>query len=213
MVQHGDEIASKEVPEPGKANHRPICPVGKRRFIERTEPMSNSDRYHKDYYVSWEMFQTDCRALTWKLLEIREDWSHIVAITRGGLAPATILSTELDIHYIDTVCISSYILKEQASEAKLLQQISKALTEQADETWLIIDDLVDTGKTAQFVKKLFPRSHFATIYAKPQGLQYVDTCLTCLSQDTWVNFPWDTTSAPRIEVPICEKYKSIKGEQ
>ena len=198
--------------KPRKRNYRPICPIGKGRFIERTEPMSNSDRYHKDYYVSWEMFQTDCRALTWKLLEIREDWSHIVAITRGGLAPATILATELDIHHIDTVCISSYVLKEQASEARLLQQISKELINNADETWLIIDDLVDTGQTAKFVKEIFPRSHFATIYAKPQGLRYVDTCLTCLSQDTWVNFPWNTTSTPRIEVPIYQKSKSIKGE-
>lgn len=167
--------------------------------------MSTSERYHKEYFVSWEMFQADCRALTWKLLGIRKDWSHIVAVTRGGLAPAAVLAAELNIHYIDTLCISSYTLKEQ-SEAKI---IKTALTEEADETWLILDDLVDTGKTAKIVREMFPTSHFATLYAKPLGLQYVDTCLTCLSQDTWVCFPWETTTSPRLEPLIYQKMQNI----
>ena len=166
--------------------------------------MSTSERYHKEYPLSWEMFQTDCRALVWKLLEIRNDWSHIVAITRGGLAPAALLAAELNIHYIDTVCISSYTLKEQ-SEAKV---IKTALANEADETWLIIDDLVDTGKTAKIVREMFPKSHFATLFAKPLGLKFVDTCLMCLSQDTWVHFPWETTSTPRIEPLIYQKLQN-----
>lgn len=170
--------------------------------------MSTSERYHKEFFVSWEMFQTDCRALAWKLLEIRKDWDHIVAITRGGLAPTAVLAAELDIHYIDTVCISSYTLKEQSSEAKIIRSVSAA--EEANETWLIIDDLVDTGKTAKIVREMFPKSHFATLYAKPMGLKFVDTYLTCLSQDTWVCFPWETTSAPRHVPLIFEQLKNNK---
>jgi xanthine phosphoribosyltransferase len=59
---------------------------------------------------------------------------------------------------------------------------------------LLIDDLVDTGKTARVVRNLLPKAHFATVYAKPAGRPVVDTFITEVSQDTWILFPWDTES-------------------
>ncbi len=56
---------------------------------------------------------------------------------------------------------------------------------------LIVDDLVDTGKTLEVVRSLYPRAHFATVYAKPAGRGQVDTFVTAVSQDTWIFFPWD----------------------
>ena len=47
--------------------------------------------------------------------------------------------------------------------------------------WLIIDDLVDTGRTAEVVRKMLPKAHFATIYAKPAGRPLVDTFITEVS--------------------------------
>ena len=34
---------------------------------------------------------------------------------------------------------------------------------------LIVDDLVDTGKTGRLVRAMLPEAHFATVYAKPKG--------------------------------------------
>ncbi|MGL4208306.1 MAG: phosphoribosyltransferase family protein, partial [Candidatus Adiutrix sp.] len=56
---------------------------------------------------------------------------------------------------------------------------------------LIVDDLVDTGSTAQVVRELLPKAHLATVYAKPAGRPMVDTFVTEVSQDTWILFPWD----------------------
>ena len=56
---------------------------------------------------------------------------------------------------------------------------------------LIIDDLVDTGKTLEAVRSMMPKAHVATIYAKPLGRNQVDTFVTEVSQDTWIFFPWD----------------------
>jgi xanthine phosphoribosyltransferase len=56
---------------------------------------------------------------------------------------------------------------------------------------LVVDDLVDTGKTLELVRRLYPHAHFATVYAKPQGRGMVDTFITEVSQDTWIFFPWD----------------------
>jgi xanthine phosphoribosyltransferase len=56
---------------------------------------------------------------------------------------------------------------------------------------LIVDDLVDTGKTLELVRRLYPMAHFATVYAKPSGKPMVDSYITEVSQDTWIFFPWD----------------------
>jgi len=56
---------------------------------------------------------------------------------------------------------------------------------------LVIDDLVDTGKTLDLVRKLYPNAHYATVYAKPAGRDRVETFITEVSQDTWIFFPWD----------------------
>ena len=57
---------------------------------------------------------------------------------------------------------------------------------------LIVDGLVDTGATAKVVREMLTKAHFATVYAKSLGRPLVDTFITEVSQDTWIDFPWDT---------------------
>ncbi len=99
------------------------------------------DQVRHYYPVSWEQLHRDAKALAWRLAE-RGPYARIVAITRGGLVPAHIIARELDIRLIDTVCISSYDDQTQR-EAAVLKSVAGD-----GEGWLIVDDLVDTGKTA-----------------------------------------------------------------
>ena len=138
----------------------------------------------REYPVSWEEMHRNARALAWRLLE-RGPFDGIVAIARGGLVPAAIVARELEIRLVDTVCVASYDHKEQG-DAQILKNIRGD-----GANLLIIDDLVDTGTTAQIVRKMLPRAHFATVYAKPAGRPMVDTFVTEISQDTWILFPWD----------------------
>jgi len=57
---------------------------------------------------------------------------------------------------------------------------------------LVVDDLVDTGATARVTRELMPESLYAAVYAKPLGRPQVDLYVTEVSQDTWIQFPWDT---------------------
>ncbi|OIQ51653.1 Xanthine phosphoribosyltransferase [Pseudodesulfovibrio hydrargyri] len=149
--------------------------------------MVDKSRYQKMFPVSWEQLHRDCRALSWRLVE-SGPWKGILAITRGGLVPAAIIARELDIHLIDTICLSSYNWKDQG-EANILKGVDCE-----GEGWLLIDDLVDTGKTAKIARDMVPKAHFATVYAKPAGRPTVDTFITEVSQDTWILFPWDAGS-------------------
>ena len=56
---------------------------------------------------------------------------------------------------------------------------------------LVIDDLVDSGRTLELIREMYPKAHFATVYAKPKGKPMVQSYVTEVSQDTWIFFPWD----------------------
>jgi len=139
----------------------------------------------RTYPVSWDQLHRDSKALAWRLVE-GGPWQGIVAITRGGMVPAAIIARELDIRLIDTICIASYDDRQQG-EATVLKDVSGN-----GNGWLIVDDLVDTGRTAKVVRDRLPKAHFATVYAKPAGRPLVNTFVTEVSQDTWILFPWDT---------------------
>lgn len=147
----------------------------------------------KAFPVSWDMFHRDARALAWRL-NGAGPFHAIVAITRGGLVPAAIVARELGIRVIETVCVASYAHTTQG-ELKVLKDVADAVVDVGGGEGrgvLIVDDLVDTGKTARIVRDLLPKAHFATVYAKPMGRPQVDTFITEVSQDTWIFFPWDT---------------------
>lgn len=144
----------------------------------------------KAFPISWDQFHRDARALSWRLAGLMQEWEAIIAIARGGLVPATVVSRELGIRYVDTVCIASYH-NYQRSEVNLLKPVPEKFLETKGENILIIDDLTDTGKTLEYLHNKLPKAHFATIYSKPQGRPFVDTYITEVSQDTWIYFPWD----------------------
>ena len=147
------------------------------------------ERYVKGFPVSWEQFHRDSRALAWRLAE-KGPFGTVVAITRGGLVPAAVVARELDIRNIETVCIASYDYGRQG-EMNVIKPVSEKLLEGRGREVLVVDDLVDTGRTAKVVREMLPEAHFATVYAKPAGVPLVDTFITEVSQDTWIYLPWD----------------------
>lgn len=155
--------------------------------------------YTKTYPISWQQLHRDSKALAWRLLD-GDFFKGIIAVTRGGMVPAAIIARELDIHLVDTVCVSSYDWQDQTGDIEILKGVKGD-----GEGWLMIDDLVDTGKTAKTVRNMLPKAHFATVYAKPAGRPLVDTFITEVSQDTWILFPWDSES--RFVQPIAGRMR------
>jgi xanthine phosphoribosyltransferase len=145
----------------------------------------------KAFPVSWDLFHRDARALAWRLASAGP-FDTVVCITRGGLVPAAVVARELNVRTIETVCIASYHDYKSQSGLELIKNVSDDIRATKGKGVLIVDDLVDTGKTAKMVRELLPEAHFATVYAKPMGRPQVDTFITEVSQDTWIYFPWDT---------------------
>jgi xanthine phosphoribosyltransferase len=158
----------------------------------------------KAFPVSWDEFHRDARALAWRLAEAGP-FAAIVCVTRGGLVPAAIVARELNVRLIETVCVASYHDYKTQGGLEVLKGVADSIVKVGrgdGQGVLIVDDLVDTGKTAQVVRGILPKAHFATVYAKPLGRPLVDTFITEVSQDTWIYFPWDTGLA--FQPPIRE---------
>ena len=86
-----------------------------------------------------------------------------------------------------------YDEKDQ-SNITLIKSPAEAVAN-AGKGWLLVDDLVDTGATMRAARELLPESHVATVYAKPDGMPYVDTFVHEVAQTVWIYFPWDTDLA------------------
>jgi len=156
-----------------------------------------SEQTPKRQAISWQQVHRDAADLGGKLRDLAPGagWRGIVAISVGGLVPAVLVARELDLKLIETVCVSSYHGEAKFDvEAKGELVVHKGAADtvaDGGQDWLLVDDLVDTGATAEAVRNMLPNAHFATLYAKPFGRPYVDTYVADVDQDLWVDFPWD----------------------
>ena len=160
--------------------------------------------WQKRFPVSWDQFHRDSRALAWRLSSVRP-FRALVAVTRGGMVPAAIVARELGIRVVETVGIASYDYDKQGEIAVLKNIAAEIVGDLQGEDVLVVDDLVDTGKTGLAVKQMLPKCHLAAVYAKPLGKAVVDTYVTEVSQDTWIFLPWD------MELQFAEPIAKGKG--
>jgi len=169
--------------------------------------------YEDEIIISWVELHRDSRYLS-EILHQKGRWKGIIAVTRGGLVPAALVARELDIRLVDTICVTSYDAAREGNAAggpAQLQgkvQVLKGVEGDGD-GYLLIDDLVDTGRTAQSVRQLLPKAYFATLYAKPAGRPIVDTFVKEFKQTKWIHFPWDIEY--RFATPIKEGGRVIAG--
>ncbi len=150
--------------------------------------------------VTWDQLHRDARSLA-AMLMVQKPFLGIVAITRGGLIPAAIVARELECRLIESVSVVSYT--EEAGTLGKPTVLKPPVAAGDGEDFLIVDDLVDSGVTARFVRDMLPRARFACLYAKPAGRPTADFFVAEVPQDTWILFPWDT--APLFVPPIARK--------
>ena len=96
--------------------------------------------HEKGFHVSWDQIHRDSRALAWRLDGRGPEeggWKAVVAITRGGMIPAMIVSRELDIRVVDTISVRSYSHQSQ-TEARVTKSPQEDLM--GDGTGILVID-------------------------------------------------------------------------
>ncbi len=148
--------------------------------------------------ISWSQVHLDAHALALKL-EPLQKWDGIVAVARGGLVPACLVARVLKLRNIQTACVCSYGEEEKINGE--IQVISLPDLPDEGENWLVVDDLVDSGGTFAYLRRQWPKAHFACLYAKPKGRATADTFVTEYPQHLWIDFPWEP-SPGAIPAPV-----------
>jgi hypoxanthine phosphoribosyltransferase len=136
-------------------------------------------------YLTWETVHLDAIALAQQIKD-KGPWKKVVAVTRGGLIPTAIIMQYLDVRLVDTVCIATYAAEGQTTKA----EIFKPHYDESDQI-LVIDDLVDTGKTFEVLHNFLPHATYVALYYKPKGKEWLDYSVKQIPQDVWVVFPWE----------------------
>lgn len=152
-------------------------------------------------FVTWQDFHVRTKQLSEKLLESGQKWNKIIAVTRGGMIPATIVARDLGIRHIETICAESYEFDQQSDKVKILHAPSNIGTGKG---CLFIDDLSDLGNTFRKIKTQFTEATLACVYAKPKGMDVPDFYVEETSADTWIHLPWE-------EQDFTEEAKKVLG--
>jgi len=140
----------------------------------------------KKLFVTWDEVEKHIKTLSLTLRQ-KGSWDKLVCITRGGLVPASLLSHSLNIKYIDTLCLTSY---DNQTTQQGIVSVLKEVRDNASST-LVIDDLVDSDQTFVLAHQMLPNAHMACVYAKPNGIAFVDSYVASIPQETWIVFPWE----------------------
>lgn len=142
-------------------------------------------------YISWEDFHHDSKELSKKIKAMNLDIKGMVCITRGGLVPAAIIASELDIRKIETYGIKTYSDSlEQEKNYEILSLPVEALRDQG-EGWIIVDELVDTGNTADYIMTQLPLAKLFAVYTKIPNQKSISIYIKEFDKSTWLCLPWE----------------------
>jgi uncharacterized protein len=141
---------------------------------------------------SWKDTEKSIGSISEKIFSSGFKPDVLVAISRGGLIPARLLSDCLNVPLLYTVRISFYtsvgIRKE---EPEITQPLSVDVTGKAV---LIVDDVSDSGKSLvladKYVRSLHPaQAKTATLHFKPGSIFKPDFFDS--TTEAWVVYPWE----------------------
>ena len=146
----------------------------------------------KKTYVPWKTIHQSVRDIAEQVQS--EDWKGIVGVARGGLVPAVMLSHRLSIPTLKTFTATSYKGMDKAD----LSFDSEFTLDNEGEGWLFVEDIIDSGDTANLILDRFPKACLATVFCKVLNVRrifhtdrvYYSVDLTV---DDWLVFPWECT--------------------
>jgi hypothetical protein len=134
----------------------------------------------------------------------------IVGISRGGWAPARVLSDLLDNPNLANVRAEFYLgVAETKGQPTLTQPISVSV---ANTKVLIVDEVADTGQSLKIVKNHILEHganevKIVTVYYKPWSIVKPD--YYAKETDSWIVFPWEVKETIKKLLKKCRDKGSL----
>ena len=141
--------------------------------------------------IPWAVYVQDVANVAAQIQNANVDCDVIVAIARGGLVPATIVAHQLAIRTIDVIDIRSYLDDNTQQAVRVQRSCAPELIERGGARVVVVDDMIDSGKTFDAVRAILPRAHYAVAYARRSRTRDVDFFAREMPEDVWVVFPYE----------------------
>ncbi len=151
-----------------------------------------SDKEIKIMFLGWNELHRILLDLALRIKDSSMEFDTIYAIMKGGLIPARILMDLLDIEELGVIGVKFYKgVGIHSKKPVITQPPTLGVT---GKRVLIVDDVVDTGKTLQLVIEELTRYDAEkivslAIYVKPWAMTTPD--LYYGVTDKWIVFPWE----------------------
>ena len=127
-----------------------------------------------------------CRQLAQKIKERTPQNFTLVAVSRGGLVPTTIVAQLLREKDIKFIRLSSY--DDQKEQSELIDTTTDIIPDEPNT--YIIDDICDSGQTVNYLRSKYPHAQIYTLVNKNQQVQ-PDFAPITGPRNLWINFPWE----------------------
>lgn len=132
---------------------------------------------------TWSQFDNDMEHIAKRLKRVPCEYEYIVAIPRGGLVVATILSHSLDVGHVLTVKQFKDILQNRDAVHSHI---------------LLVDDISDSGDTfKEYCKTLEqiggPLLRITTVawYIRKETTKFIPDFWAADAENYWIQFPWE----------------------
>lgn len=154
-------------------------------------------------YITWKEIVKGCVELASRIKRDQYKPDLIVSIVKGGVVPARILSDLLE---VDEICFIGVRFYKTVAQRSSKPQLTFSLTcSVRDKNILVVDDVVETGRTLQLVIEELgmdgaKRVKTAAIYVKKWSNVMPDYYYMMV--DKWIVFPWEIVEAFKNGIDI-----------
>lgn len=166
--------------------------------------MNEQNSRKKVKYVSWREVHEVMGLLAKRLIKDCTP-EIIVAVAKGGLIPARILSDILGVEEMGFIEIKFYKSIGIRAEKPFIKHV--AIPSIKDRNVLVVDDVVDSGRTMQLVVDTLadhaPKQlRTLALYFKPWSTYIPDYYFDVT--DDWIVYPWETCEAKKEKVELAD---------
>lgn len=132
-------------------------------------------------YFSWKDIDTCVGTIAAKIDHAEIKFNTIIGLSRGGLIPGVMLSHKLNCKFVPVVW--------QTRDDNV--QWTDIIQAHNSEDVLIVDDLVDSGRTFNEIKVYAPKAKWATLLNKKVEIPVDFSAISMYNDSRWCVFPWE----------------------
>tara|TARA_R100000951_G_scaffold50728_3_gene42829 strand:+ start:6175 stop:6645 length:471 start_codon:yes stop_codon:yes gene_type:complete len=146
--------------------------------------------------VSWNDVETYIEnGAKWIEEHYDHDLDFIIAISRGGLIPGTMMSHRLRIPLL-VVDVKSYDDKSQTQQLESVINQEFRLNKIKDKNVLLVDDICDTGNTIKLLRDRYfttVNDIFTFVLHLKEGASQLPLagCQSEVKPSCWIMYPWE----------------------